>query len=775
MSPENGQDAARRLTVLGVRHHSPACARMVRKTIVEKAPRHVLIEGPCDFNDHMDDLRRPHELPVAIFSYRASGATAFSSYAPFCGFSPEWVALQTAWEVEAEPFFCDLPAWSDEFGARSNRYADPHGARVAAVGAAVAKALGEGDDGAVWDVLAEQAEDEELPDRLDRYFDLLRPDAVEDEREAARESFMAAWARWALGRSRDGEVVLVCGGWHADAIRRLAVESGEPPANPPAVAVEGEDRTGSYLVPFDYPRLDRFSGYAAGMPSPGYYEALAGLGIDAAAERAIAAIAAALREARQVVSTADCIAWRLHAEALARARGHRGVLRTDLLDAALSSLIKEGLERPANWDGPEPDGSGAHPAIAVMLRALAGTRRGKLAAGVRQPPLIAELHAALDRLDLRPGPVRRLELDWSQPADRERAGVLHRMRILGLPGVERVSGPSAPRTDAPREVFSLYRHRDADGAAIEAARWGGTLRMAAANRLAASVSAAGDDLDRLTICLSDALFADLLTPASGLAKDISTGIARARELAALGAPALRAIRLHRFGGVFGEEAQKALGEICEAVFARVLWLIETTTPSGAAVADPLIACRDMARDCPGLSIDREGMFASLQRCILSPRTPPTLAGAATGFLIACRRAEEAGLERRLPDYAAPERLGDYLCGVFALAREEVAGRAALMEAARGTVAEWDDDAFLVALPALRQAFAWFPPRERERIAHGLLQGLGMGEAEAGVTAHGWMRQRVDPALQAAAATLEAAVFRKLARAGLIENSPAMEA
>ena len=113
-----------RLTVIGVRHHSPACARQVETVIRQLRPRHVLIEGPSDFNPHLADLRLPHDLPIAIFSYHADGTRSLASYTPFCRFSPEWRALSLAWEIGATPLFCDLPAWHPDFGARSNRYAD---------------------------------------------------------------------------------------------------------------------------------------------------------------------------------------------------------------------------------------------------------------------------------------------------------------------------------------------------------------------------------------------------------------------------------------------------------------------------------------------------------------------------------------------------------------------------------------------------------------------------------------------------------------------------
>ncbi|GAB0751603.1 hypothetical protein MZ16F90_45290 [Escherichia coli] len=45
--------------IVGIRHHSPACARLVKSLIESQRPRYVLIEGPADFNDRVDEPRQP--------------------------------------------------------------------------------------------------------------------------------------------------------------------------------------------------------------------------------------------------------------------------------------------------------------------------------------------------------------------------------------------------------------------------------------------------------------------------------------------------------------------------------------------------------------------------------------------------------------------------------------------------------------------------------------------------------------------------------------------
>ena len=755
------------LTVIGVRHHSPACARRVEEIVGMLKPAYVLIEGPSDFNAFIGDLKLAHDLPVAIFSFYSSAERSYASYSPFCSYSPEWRALQSAWEVGAEPLFCDLPAWHPGFGARANRYADAHSQRAERAAERLGRAMGEDGGDALWDALAEQATPQQIGERLERYFDLLRPDGADDPAEAARERFMAGYAAWALREARGRPVVLVCGGWHARAIERYATEAtGDRPQL--EQLVEGE-RTGSYVAPYDYQRLDRFTGYASGMPSPAYYEHVAEYGLAKAADWAVNEISSRLRKMGQVVSTADRIAWQTHAEGLALTRGHAGILRSDLLDSALATLIKDGLEAPAAWTGSGAVTSDTHPVVVAVLRAISGDRRGKLAAGTRQPPLVPDVEERLRGLDLEPRfTPRELELDWNLAEDRAKAQTLHALALIKWPCATHVSGPAMADTIAPRERFRLQSHRDAQGVLIEASRWGGTLPMAAAALLADKATQANGNLGRIATCVSEALFAGLLGLDAELVRQLKEGIAASHDIGEIGAAGLSIVELYRFGEIFGVEAHKGLGKIAAMIFERVLWLIEgiESEEDGLRSINAVLACREMIRDCPDLAIDRGAMLAALGRCANGSVAPAALSGSALGCLIACGDVEAAAAKQRLRLFGRAEVLGDFLSGLFALAREQVTTQDDAAAGLTGLVASWGDDEFLLALPAMRQAFSWFPPRERERLAYSILRAAGYSVGQAEVEALAWMRQRVNIVEQASAIALEAKVAKRLAEAGL---------
>src|SRR5262245_32504844 len=74
------------------------------------------------------------------------------------------------------------------------------------------------------------------------------------------------------------------------------------------------------------------------------------------------------------------------------------------------------------------------------------------------------------------------------------------------------------------------------------------------------------------------------------------------------------------------------------------------------------------------------------------------------------------IRRDLLLFASPAELGDFLPGLFALAREEAQRDRDLLGAIHGVVTAWNDDSFLTALPSLRLAFMYFTAREKVHLA-----------------------------------------------------------
>ncbi|ASV09517.1 hypothetical protein B2G50_14190 [Leptospira interrogans serovar Canicola] len=96
-----------------IRHHSVSASLALQKYINDLRPSIILMEGPYDFNPKLEELILPHTLPIAIYSViRDEQGISKGAYYPFCNYSPEWIALQTAKSLKIPARFIDLP-WAD--------------------------------------------------------------------------------------------------------------------------------------------------------------------------------------------------------------------------------------------------------------------------------------------------------------------------------------------------------------------------------------------------------------------------------------------------------------------------------------------------------------------------------------------------------------------------------------------------------------------------------------------------------------------------------------
>ncbi|MEU4688643.1 DUF5682 family protein [Actinoplanes sp. NPDC023714] len=801
------------LTVLGVRHHSPACARLAGDTIAALKPAYVLIEGPADMNDRIGELLLGHELPVAIFTSYADEHRRHGSWAPFCAYSPEWVALTAGRAAGAEVRFIDLPAWHEAFADRSNRYADAE-QRYAEAVERLCAAFGVDNTDALWDHLVEMDPGEGLAERLDAYFDLIRGEAAAGASDTAREAYMAGWIRAAVAAAGDRPVVAVVGGFHRPALLRLAgsadagseragseragseragseragseragseragsadggsgafstagADSGAP-GGWPAVPEPPEGATGgSYLVPYSFRRLDAFGGYQSGMPSPAYYQRLWEDGPAAAARHLVTAVAGRLRERGQPVSTADLIAARTSAEALARLRGHDQPARVDVLDGLAAALINEALEVPLPWSVRGVITAGQHPAVVEMTAVLSGDRVGRLHPDTPLPPLVHAATAELEHHDLdRPGD---RDLDLLDTGARERSRVLHRLRVLGVPGYRRTAGPATGVDPVLTETWTIRADENRLVALIEAGGYGPTLGSAATAKIGQRVDEAGNDLGRLADALFDAALCGVTELAGDLPARLERGVAAGNDLGELGRVLAVTVALWRHDRLLGTSGSDLLGAVIASAARRILWLAEGRPGAGLPADLPriraVVAVRDAVRHASGTGADPALAIAVAGRIAADRAAPPDLRGAFYG-LARVLSGDDTDAAPAVRGAFAGGAAGDWLAGLFAVARETVLADGGILgildELVRGIGAQ----EFLLALPALRQAFEFFPPRERATIAERLLELRGLGGSGRDL-----LRTTVPPEIVAAGMALDELVEERLAQAGLLAS------
>jgi hypothetical protein len=97
-------------------------------------------------------------------------------------------------------------------------------------------------------------------------------------------------------------------------------------------------------------------------------------------------------------------------------------------------------------------------------------------------------------------------------------------------------------------------------------------------------------------------------------------------------------------------------------------------------------------------------------------------GALAGGDARAARDEVIALTRAMPPRDA---LGDFLYGLFSCARALATETDGIVRAIHAALDGMGVEDFLVALPALRAAIGWFPPRERGALAAHVAKLLGL--------------------------------------------------
>ena len=732
-----------------VRHHSPAGARFVQQIALELRPATILIEGPADFNPHMEQLYLPHRLPIAIYSYaQFTDGTRRGAFYPYCVYSPEWQALQMARTLNCAAQFIDLP-WPEmaATAVSNHRYgeAELHQSRYV-------KTLGEtlGIEGLdhLWDQLFEIDPNLTLTTYLERChrfcFHCRVLDGCLSELDRQREAFMVQQIRRAMATS-PGQILVVTGGYHSYALYAQVFDQPFDEPEPPAPWAQSEgqalgpplgphcpsvDRSpshhGASLTPFSYERLDALRGYDAGMPSPGFYDQVwqdRQAGQHQTYQRLLTPVVATLRAQHQVISSADLIAVETMAQGLAALRGHAEVWRQDILDAITAALIKEALQTES-----------PHPFLAAVQTVFRGQTQGELATVTALPPLVTHIKQVLREAHLYPQAqpsVIVLNLEEAQSVPKSQ--LLHQLRVLSIAGYTLTSDPNGlthPDLATVHEEWVIAWSPAFEANCIEAAVYGCCLPEAAAARLTELAAAIAPKADQAARLLLDAGLMGLLDSVPHLCQQLSRLIQRDSDFLTVTGGLRHLLWLYRYDQVLGTAGRPDLGQLVQTTFTRGLWLLDSVgriQGQDQPLLQGIKALLETVQRCHGLTLDRVGLIDICTRISGDPSQTPLLRGATLGALWVLADTPPSQLRDALQTVAQADRLGDFLTGLFCLAREVVQRNPDLLTLIDHLILAFDQETFLEALPALHLAFTYFTPREKYEIARTLVQTWTIAE------------------------------------------------
>lgn len=701
------------VTVLGVRHHGPGSARAVGSALDELRPDTILVEGPPEAETVVALAGEADmEPPVALLVY-APDEPHRAAFYPLAAFSPEWVAIRRAVAAEVPVRFIDLPAVHGladvpEDGTDTEAPHDPL--------ALLADAAGHDDPERWWEDVVEHREGAlDVFAAIDDAMATLREDAGDPgPREARREAAM----RRAIRRAeKDGHerIAVVCGAWHAPALRRDAF----PPASHDDALLRELPRAkvAATWVPWTHDRLALASGYGAGVSSPGWYHHLF-TAPDLPVTRWMQRVAALLRDEGLDASPASVVEAVRLADALGAVRSRPRPGLSELQDAALAVLC-QGNELP----------------LALIARRLVvGEVLGGVPAATPMVPLMEDLARRQRSLRMpAEASARQRELDLRKDLDLARSQLLHRLRLLGI-GWGEPGHAATSSTGTFRETWRLEWQPELAVALIEASRYGATVETAAA-ACAVERATRCEDLPELTRLVEACLLAALPDAVTRAMRAVADRAATDADVGRLMDALEPLARVHRYGSVRRQDTS-AVSAVVQGLVARV-----TVGLSGAASSLDDDAAQQMVHRVEAV----DGALALLDRddqrrmwrgalAALSNRQDvhARLTGRATRLLLDAGELEPDEARRRmelmLSRAAEADRGAAWLEGFLAGSGLLLLHDPPLLSLIDAWVAGVPQTRFDDLLPILRRAFAGFATGERRQIGQAVRRSGGAGAA-----------------------------------------------
>ncbi|WP_433366417.1 DUF5682 family protein [Actinoplanes sp. CA-142083] len=701
--------------IYGIRHHGPGSARAVVASLALQRPSILLIEGPPEADDLVQWVASSSlEPPVALLGYAADDPRQ-AAFWPFAVFSPEWQALKWAVSEGVPVRFFDLPfgyrfSMSDS-SSSVERPVDPIGELAAAAGY---------DDPERWweDVVEHRG----MPafEAIAEAMTAIREESPEDPSDLLREAHMRTVLREV--RKTHDEIAVVCGAWHVPALtRKVAVKDD-------AALLKGRKKAKVSFtwVPWTYGRLASWSGYGAGVRSPGWYHHLF-TSADEVVPRWLVDAAGVLRAEGVPTSSAHIIEATRLAEALATMRGRPLAGLAEVTEAAEAVMCD------------------AEPLRVELInkRLVVGERLGGVPEEMPALPLAKDLAAQQRNVRLKPEALERaLDLDLRKETDLKRSRLLHRLRTLDLPWGEPVAGSRGMGTF--REEWKLRWQPEFAVQLVEGSMYGTTVVSAST----AKVTKAADDAETLaevTALVETCLLADLADAYRPVLAALDVRAALDADVGHLMAAIPALARTLRYGDVRKTDVE-GLAAVTASLLTRVCAGLPSAVGSVSDEAAKLLRDRiDGVHSAVGLLADdelRSRWLTTLASLAGRDDLHGLLAGRLTRLLLDAGRLDAAEARRRLrlpltvgtpPAHGAAWVEGFLSGGGLLLVHDD-----ALLDLLDGWLADIPADAFDDVLPLLRRTFGAFESGERRAIgekiaggrAGGNASGLGFDESRA---------------------------------------------
>jgi hypothetical protein len=726
--------ADERVRILGIRHHGPGSSALLRKALDVLDPACVLVEGPPEGDELIQYITDPDLKPPVAMLLHASDEASLASFMPFAEFSPEWQAILWALKHEQPVRFIDWPAAISlalQKAARDNPESVPPQPRADALDL-LASAAGYEDGETFWNGLIEQRgasgqealsvfasiETAMTEARTQEGLSPQSPDEV--LRNNQREAFMRTNIRATL-KEVEGNIAVVTGAWHISGLRQATKPADDRALvkDLPRLKVEAT------WVPWTDSRLSAFSGYGAGVISPGWYRHLWSLytrkKLPSAEEFASAwqsRTAFKLREEGYSAPTASAIEATRLALGLAALRDLPMPGIAEMREASLAAMC----------DGnPLP--------LAMLERKLyIGELVGEIGERVPQNPLARDLTEWQRKTRLKPQDLElEIKLDLRSDAGLLKSTLLHRLNLINVPWGKLLDAQAGRGTF--REVWVIEWEPGYSVSLAEALVYGVTIEQAAGN---ATLKKAREttSITELASLIQRALVSDLPETAASCIEQLQAVAVNSSDITDLMKAVSPLVRVLRYGTArrLPEDALRSLilsisVEINAGVRMGSRRLDEETTAARMAAMEAYDEALRLFGD--------DGLTSSwrneLGKVVDDDQVTSSIAGLSLRRLhdvVAWEPEKVAAEFSRHTSSRQPKESGAFLEGFLRGGSEVLLQDEPLLQLLDAWLCELSETDFTDSLPLLRRSMSSFDTVARRRVLEKVQRGRRQGTSAA---------------------------------------------
>ncbi|MCC6287241.1 MAG: hypothetical protein IT249_05100 [Chitinophagaceae bacterium] len=563
--------------ILGIRHHGPGSARNVKNFLEEIKPDIVLVEGPPEADEILQwAVHNELKPPVAILCYQPDDPKQACFY-PFAEFSPEWQAILYAKQHNIHVRFMDLPIANqfalekenkkqvdenaDSDSVEPKKSTDTNEAHTDVITdkeenivqsikrnpiAYLADAAGYDDAEKWWEHMFEyRNNNEQVFDAVAEAMQTLRSHLPQEDNkmEVLREAHMRKTIRQAE-KEMFQNIAVICGAWHAPVLKEMPKQKEDNDL------LKGlpKEKVACTWVPWTYGRLGSWSGYGAGIHSPGWYEHTWQYANDDGT-RWMAKVAALFRKNKMDTSVAHVIESVRLADSLAALRNLSKAGLEELNEATLSVLCN-GENILLNL---------------VHDELMVSNKIGEVPTDIPKPPLQVDIEKLQKRLRLpATADFKDYTLDLRKEGDLERSVFLHRLKLLniGWGANTNVSGKGTFK-----EQWRLQWDPNFSIEIIEKGAWGNTVEEAAA-QFVIHYAKENNSLQEVCILLQQSIPAELSRAIDSLISQVNNLAAASADTIQLMEVIPDLVSVSRYGNVRKTDAALVTG-IIDSMITRI--------------------------------------------------------------------------------------------------------------------------------------------------------------------------------------------------------------